>query len=86
MTEAKQNKDTYNMIPYIYNCRKFKLICNEKQISGCLWMGGESVGRERWVSKGHKEIVRGNGYIHCFYHSDGFKGTYICQNSPNYAL
>lgn len=48
--------------------------------------GGEGVGRERWVSKGHKEIVRGNGYIHRFYCSDGFNGTYIRQNSPNCTL
>lgn len=57
MTESKQNKNTYGMIPFIQNCRKCKLHKTDQ------WFpvdGGKGMGTEGWMTKGHKETFQGN--------------------------
>lgn len=59
------------------NLEKIKLIYSDRKQSiedwGC-W-------RDKWLIKGQKETVGGDGYVHYF--DCGFGIVFICQNSLN---
>ena len=40
-------------------------------------------GTEEEITKGHKDILRSDGYFHCLEGGDDFMGVYIHQNLPN---
>lgn len=74
--ESRQKKSTYGMIPLKYKSTKFKLLYNDKNISGRLRMMGEGARGTNY--KRQKGTSRGDGYIQYFDHGDGFTGMYIC--------
>lgn len=74
------------MILFIYNFRKHKLAHSEiQQITGCLgtgrWVGNKD--RQGENSKGHKNILTGDGYVHNLDCGHGFMVVYKCQNISN---
>lgn len=45
---------------------------------------GREEHEEKRITKGHKEILGSDDYVHYFYCSDGFSGVCLCQNFTLY--
>lgn len=38
------------------------------------------------IMKAQEETFRNDGHVHCLDYGDGFTGTFICQNLPNFTF
>lgn len=81
--DRNKTKGPYCMVPFMENSLECKVICSDrKQVSGCL----EQRGGEGEITKGHKVILGGDGYICNLDSVYGSKAACICQNLANCRL